>query len=39
MMYLLSIKTNEVFGAMEAIKNSLMIINDELKSLKKVDDT
>ena len=31
--------TNEVFGAMEAIKNSLIIINDELKSLTKVDDT
>lgn len=31
--------TNEIFVAMEAIKNSIMIINNELKSLKKVDDT
>jgi hypothetical protein len=30
--------TNEIFVAMEAIKNSITIINNELKSLKKVDD-
>jgi|TARA_Y100000992_G_scaffold56587_2_gene34296 hypothetical protein len=31
--------TNEIFVAMEAIKNSITIINNELKLLKKVDDT
>ena len=31
--------TNEMFIAMEAIKNSIIIMNNELKSLKKVDDT
>ena len=31
--------TNEIFVAMEAIKNSITIMNNELKSLKKVDDT
>lgn len=31
--------TNEIFVAMKAIKNSIMIINNELNSLKKVDDT
>lgn len=31
--------TNEIFVAMEAIKNSITIMNNELKLLKKVDDT
>ena len=31
--------TNEMFAAMEAIKNSIIIMNNELKSLKKVGDT
>ena len=31
--------TNEMFIAMEAIKNSIIIMNNELKLLKKVDDT
>ena len=31
--------TNEMYAAMEAIKNSIIIMNNELKLLKKVDDT